>query len=222
MNWFSTFMNSSIGKKVLMATTGLLLCSYLIIHLLGNLTLFAGEETFNNYVLTLSSIKPLVRVIEVILALIFLAHIINGARLFIENRKAKAGGYLINKAGANSSVFSRIMGLTGSVIFIFLAIHLQTIWYNFQTEHESGEFYQILMDKHLGLGNILISGLYMIAMLLLAFHLRHGFQSAFQTFGIRYNRYGKLIEIIAVLFWLIIPLGFLLIPLYFGFLKGVF
>jgi succinate dehydrogenase / fumarate reductase cytochrome b subunit len=222
MNWFSAFMNSSIGKKVLMATTGLLLCLYLIIHLLGNLTLYAGETAFNQYVLTLSSIKPLVRVIEVILALIFLAHIVNALRLVIENRKAKSGGYKVNQASANSSIFSRMMGFTGSILFIFLVVHLQTIWYHFQTEHESGEFYQILMDGRIGFGNELIAILYIVAMLFLGFHLKHGFQSAFQTFGIRYNRYGKLIEIIAILFWLIIPLCFLSIPLYFGFLKGVF
>lgn len=220
MSWFFTFMNSSIGKKIIMATTGFLLCLFLVVHLVGNLTLYAGPEFFNNYVLKLTSIKPLVRVLEVVLAIIFIGHIVYAFLVTRQNRKANSGGYLVNKAEKNSSLFSRTMGISGSVIFIFLAVHLQTIWYSFQTEH--GEFYRIMMDDRIGFGNIFITTLYSFAMVLLGFHLRHGFQSLFQTFGIRYNKYGKLIEALAVFFWFIIPLGFLSMPIYFGFLKGGF
>lgn len=222
MNWFNAFANSSIGKKIFMALTGLFLSLFLIIHLIGNLTLFGGPEFFNGYVSTLSGLKPLVRFIEAVLALIFLVHIINGIRLTLENKKAGSDPYLSNKSKENSSFFSRNMGLTGSVIFIFLAVHLQTFWYQFQVDHDGGEFYNIVMDNTIGFGNIFVTLFYVFAMVLLSFHLRHGFESAFQTFGIRYNKYGKLIEWIAVFFWLIIPIGFLTIPLYFGLIKGGF
>jgi succinate dehydrogenase / fumarate reductase cytochrome b subunit len=95
------------------------------------------------------------------------------------------------------------------------------VWYNFQIEHESDRFFAIITGSRIGLENTLIAVLYGVAMIILGFHLRHGFQSAFQTFGLRYNRYGKLIEIISVLFWLIIPAGFLSIVIYFGFMEGV-
>ena len=76
MNWITKFIRSSIGKKVFMATTGILLSFFLIMHLIGNLTLFGGEEIFNSYVIKLSSMKPFIRFSELILTFIFLAHIL--------------------------------------------------------------------------------------------------------------------------------------------------
>ncbi len=205
-----------------MAISGLFLSLFLIIHLIGNLTLFGGPDFFNSYVSTLSALKPLVRFIEAILTLIFLVHIVNGIRITLENRRATPEKYLADKSNENSSFFSRNMGLTGSIIFIFLMVHLQTFWYQFQIQHDEGQFFNIVIDNTIGFGNIFVTLLYSLAMVLLSFHLRHGFQSAFQTFGIRYNKYGKLIEWASVFFWLIIPLGFLSIPIYFGFIKGGF
>lgn len=220
MNWFTSFLNSSIGKKIVMATTGLLLCLYLIVHLGGNLMLFGGPDVFNNYVKTLTAFKPLVRVIEVVLVIIFGAHIVNGLRLAIENKKSTGVSYAHHRKNENSSPSSRTMAITGSVLLLFLIIHLATIWYNFQIEHSGGRFFSIITGSSVGLGNIGVAILYVVAMVLMGFHLKHGFQSAFQTFGLRYNRYGKLIEMIAILFWFVIPAGFLSIVIYFGFMGG--
>ncbi len=222
MNWFVTFFSSSIGKKIQMAITGILLCAFLIIHLIGNLVLFGGPDAFNGYVEALSTVKPVVRVIEIVLGLIFLGHIFTGIRLTLENRKSKKIRYDVNRGNETSPVTSRTMMITGSIIFIFLVVHLATIWWKFQLEHEGGHFYDIVMSTGIGFGNILVTLFYIIAMFLLGFHLRHGFQSAFQTFGIRYNKYGKLIEWLSAVFWLLIPLGFVSIPIYFGLLKGGF
>ncbi|MBC8346508.1 MAG: succinate dehydrogenase cytochrome b subunit [Candidatus Marinimicrobia bacterium] len=204
-----------------MAITGLLLCLYLVIHLAGNLTLFGGADFFNSYVLRLSAFKPLVRIIEAVLLLIFGGHIFNGLRLSIENRKATDKKYQSNRAQENSSFSSKTMTITGSVLLVFLITHLATVWYSFQIEHSGGEFFKIIIGPVVGLGNLSVAVLYGVAMVFLGFHLHHGFQSAFQTFGIRYNRYGRLIEIISILFWFIIPAGFLWIVVYFGFLGGV-
>lgn len=203
-----------------MALTGLLLCVFLIIHLAGNLLLFAGAETFNNYVHSLAAVKPLIRLIEIILTAIFLVHIIFSIKLTRKNQQVSGIKYQVNTANETSSFFSRNMGLSGSIIFIFLVTHLSTIWYRFQTQHEQGNFYEIVTGSTVGLGNGFVTSLYCVAMVLLGFHLRHGFQSAFQTFGLRYNQYGKLIEKISIIFWLIIPAGFLTIAVYFGFLNG--
>ncbi len=216
MSWYSTLIKSSVGKKAVMALSGLFLCAYLVIHLIGNLMLFAGPEIFNSYVEALSSVKPLVRAIEVLLVGLFLTHILLSIKLTRDNSTSSAIKYDMNKAGENSGFFSRNMGFTGSILFIFLVTHLSTIWYQFQTQHEAGNFYGIVVGDTIGLGNPYITALYCIAMVLLGFHLRHGFQSAFQSFGIRYNKYSGLIEAVAVFFWLIIPAGFLSIALYFG------
>jgi len=220
MSWFTSFLNSSIGKKIVMATSGLLLCLFLIVHLGGNLMMFGGPDVFNNYVLTLTAFKPLVRVIEVLLVIIFGAHIVNGLRLTIENKKAGGASYQLNRKDENSTPSSRTMAITGTILFVFLIVHLGTIWYNFQIEHSGGQFFKIITGSSVGLGNIFVSILYAVAMVLLSFHLRHGFQSAFQTFGIRYNRYGKIIKMISVIFWFVIPAGFLTIVIYFGFMGG--
>jgi len=112
------------------------------------------------------------------------------------------------------------MAISGTILLVFLITHLSTVWYNFQLEHDDGRFFAIITGANIGLGNILVALLYGVTMVILGFHLRHGFQSAFQTFGVRYNRYGKLIEIVSVLFWFIIPAGFLSIVIYFGFMGG--
>ncbi len=220
MSWVTTFLNSSIGKKSIMAITGLLLCIYLIVHLAGNLLLFAGPETFNGYVAALTSFKPFVRFIEVILTILFLSHILLSVKLTKENRNATSQKYTVNDPSQNSSLFSRNMGFTGSILFIFLVTHLSTIWYQFQTNHDEGNFFEIVVGDAVGFGNIYVTILYIVAMVLLGAHLRHGFQSAFQSFGIRHNKYGGLIEKVGVLFWLIIPAGFLSIAVYFGLLGG--
>ncbi len=220
MSWFKSFLNSSIGKKTVMATTGLLLCLYLVVHLGGNLLLYAGPDVFNGYVKNLTAFKPLIRVIEVVLVIIFGAHIVNGLRLAIENKKAGGTSYQLNRKNENSTPSSRTMAITGSVLLLFLIVHLATIWYNFQIEHSGGQFFNIITGSDVGLGNMFIAVLYGVAMVLMGFHLKHGFQSAFQTFGIRFNRHGKLIEMVSILFWLIIPAGFLSIVIYFGFMGG--
>ena len=82
MGWLSESLNSSIGKKVVMAVTGICLILFLIVHLAGNLTLFVGEEAFNGYVHTLEPFKPIIRVVEVVLALIFFFHILKRFQFF--------------------------------------------------------------------------------------------------------------------------------------------
>src|SRR3989339_471797 len=131
MGWFFKFINSSIGKKITMAVTGGFLLMFLVIHLVGNITLFFGQNAFNGYVLTLDVVKPLIRVIEVVLLAAFLLHIFNGFRLWIENKRARGVTYKINGSSENSTLFSRTMFVTGSIIFIFLVLHLATFFWRF-------------------------------------------------------------------------------------------
>ncbi len=212
MGWFSQFYNSSIGKKFIMAFTGSLLIIFLIVHLLGNLTLFFGEEAFNNYVATLKSFQPIVRVIEVLLALIFLYHIVYGFQLWLKNRKTRPQSYKINAKSKNTDIFSRTTIQTGSIIFIFLIIHLQSFWYPNNFSSHPVNLYNIVSGSF---ANWIYSSFYVLAIILLGFHLNHGFQSAFQTFGWNHKKYFPLIQKLGTFYSVIIAVGFASIPIYF-------
>ena len=220
MGWVWKSLNSSIGKKLVMAITGICLILFLVIHLINNLTLYAGPELFNTVVKSLDSIKPLIRVIEIILALIFILHIFNGVRLWIENKKARPVNYKINGSSKNTTVFSRTAFITGSIVFIFLVIHLRTFWVSFNMGSplaESHRYYDILVEAF---QSPVYSGFYVVAVLLLGFHLNHGFQSAFQTFGWNHKKYFPLIEKIGTIYAVIMTIGFASIPIYFLFFFG--
>jgi len=220
MGWFFRALNSSIGKKFVMAITGVCLLLFLIIHLVNNLTLFGGPELFNNVVKNLETIKPLVRVIEVILALIFVFHITNAIRLWIENKKARPVNYKINGSSKNSDIFSRTMFVSGSIIFIFLVIHLRTLWVAFNFGHPKAvthEYFDILVEAF---SSPIYTGLYLVALILLGYHLYHGFQSAFQTFGWNNKKFFPLIKKLGLIYTVIMIIGFASIPIYFFFFYG--
>jgi len=208
---------SSIGKKILMAITGTLLMLFLMVHVAGNITLFIGEETFTAYVETLSLFKPLIRVIEVILALVFLFHIFYGTKLWIENKMAKPKKYAVNAGAKSSNVFSRTTFLTGSIIFIFLVVHLQTLWYVFNFSGEELSLYKMVV----GWFQVpWYSVFYIIAMGLLGYHLNHGFESAFQTFGWNNNRFFPVVKAIGLIYSIIVAALFASMPIYFLFFYG--
>ncbi len=221
MSWFLRALNSSIGKKFVMAVTGICLILFLVIHLFNNLTLFAGPDIFNSVVKNLESIKPLIRIIEVVLLLIFIFHIFQGVvGLEFKNRKARPIKYAVNGSSKNSDLFSRTMIWSGSIVFIFLIVHLNTFWVAFNLGHplaESHNYYQIVVAAF---QSPIYSGLYIIAMILLGFHLYHGFQSAFQTFGWNNKKYFPLIKKLGLLYSLIMAIGFTSIPVYFLFFYG--
>lgn len=108
MGWLSQSLNSSIGKKFVMAVTGICLILFLIIHLLNNLSMYLGPETYTTLVASLDGIKPLIRIIEVILALIFVVHIFNGTRLWLENKKARPENYAVNASSKTALYFREL------------------------------------------------------------------------------------------------------------------
>lgn len=222
MGWFTRFVNSSVGKKFIMAITGSFLIIFLIIHLIGNITLYFGPEAFNGYVKTLDIIKPLIRVIELVLLTAFIFHIFNGFRLWLENKKARPVTYKVNASSENSTLFSRTMFVTGSVIFIFLVLHLGTFFWRFNV-HDPDQLADVHKYYDIVVGFFQIWWyviLYIIAMILLGFHLNHGFQSAFQTFGWNHKKYTPLIKKIGTAYAIIMALGFASIPIYFFFFYG--
>ena len=213
------FISSTIGTKVMVAISGLLFCFFLLFHFANNLIIFTGADNFNFLVSSLEKIKPLVRVLEVLLLAILVTHITNTIILTIKAKKA--GNNSKEEAGSKHSSFSsRTMFFSGSILFIFIVTHLSTFWYNFQITDDHTSYYRIVTDSQLGFGNIFITILYLLAMIFLGFHIKHGFSSALVTLGISSTSLGKVINKIAFLFWLVIPSGFFMIAFWFGILNG--
>jgi succinate dehydrogenase / fumarate reductase, cytochrome b subunit len=216
MNAILNFYRSSIGKKLIVGMTGILLCSYLVVHLIGNFLLFRNDHgaAFNAYAELLQQVV-IIRIIEVGLFAIFFFHIFTAVYTWFMNRTARPVQYKMNKVEANSTLTSRTMFLSGSIVFIFLVVHVRTFW--FTSRYQAGEDFRMFDLVKSSFADPVYSIFYCIALFLLGFHLRHGFQSAFQTFGLRNRKYTSLIEFVGILFWLLLPVGFATIPVYFYF-----
>ena len=206
------FLFSSLGKKIQIAFSGVSLCIFLLMHLFNNLVLFTGEDNFNSMVHFLESIKPLIRIMEFGLLIILLLHIGNALQLTWYNRKASLGKSSLNK-NDTSTLNSRTMAISGTVILLFFIIHLRYIWFTYQTT-DSHDYYQILLQNKIGfLGHTPTAVFYIIAILLIGSHLKHGFQSALKTFGVLSNSRLGILYNLSILFWAIIPGLFILIIL---------
>lgn len=213
MNRATSFLTSSVGRKLLVALTGFFLCSFLIVHLYVNLFLFKQDAgtTFDVYSEFLAT-YPLIRPLEWILFAGFLLHAFIGVWLWITNRRARPQGYKVNKQSENSTLSSRLAFITGSFVFIFLVVHINTFFITSRFRGTGRTMYEIVREAF---KNPVYDAFYIVAIIFLASHLKHGFQSAFQTLGLRNKKYERLIDIVAVIFWLLIPLGFVAMPLYF-------
>ena len=202
-----------------MALTGLFLCSFLVIHFLGNITLYTDPVQFNEYTRFMSS-NPIIRVMEIVLVTGFLTHIIDAIMLTRANKKAQPVKYAMDKK--QSSWYSRNMGLTGSVILAFLVLHLQSFWYGYKfgspayATDSAGlpikDMYTMVVEAF---GEFWYSGIYVVAVTLLGIHLNHGFQSAFQSVGLRHKKYTPTIKMLGTAFSILITLGFISFPIYF-------
>lgn len=216
MNAFIAFYQTSVGKKIVMSLSGLFLCLFLIVHVGGNLLLFVGDggALFNAYSHFMGS-NPLIRAIEVVLFLALIAHAVSGVLVWWKNRQARPANYEEYRLKDNVKVESRTPMLTtgAAVVFFFLLIHLNSFWV--PERFPIGDTV-LPYDRVAGkFSSPLYSGFYLVALVFVAYHLKHGFQSAFQTLGLRHRTYIGLLEIVAVFFWLIIPLTFATMPVYF-------
>jgi succinate dehydrogenase / fumarate reductase cytochrome b subunit len=208
---------TSLGKKYLMALSGLFLISFLPVHLAGNLLLFKndGGAAFDAYSLFMST-AFIIRILEVTLVAGFLVHIIDGILLTFKNKAARPIGYKGGSGGEAKSVFSRYMGLTGSIILIYLIIHINSFTLKHRI-YEPGNlafYHTVKLAFETGWSGF-YAWFYVLSMLLMAFHLNHGFSSAFQSLGLNHKTYTPLIKKIGLLYSIVVPAGFAAIPVFF-------
>ncbi|MDD5301981.1 MAG: succinate dehydrogenase cytochrome b subunit [Elusimicrobia bacterium] len=206
------FLESSIGKKIMVAMAGVLLCGFLVTHLLGNLLMFVGGEAFNHYAEMLESNK-LLPAAEIGLVVLFLLHIVLSIRATLANLAARPVGYEVYKGKGARTPGSRTMAWTGTLILAFIIIHVATFKYDVGGLKGTDLFAHVLG----WFSNPLYAAFYVLAVAGVGLHLSHGAQSAMQTFGISHPRYTPLLKKAGLAFAFLIFVGFASLPVYFGF-----
>jgi succinate dehydrogenase / fumarate reductase cytochrome b subunit len=208
MNWYLFILGSSVGKKILMAVTGLCLIGFLAVHLLGNVMAFAGSEAFNGYAAKLHSLQPYLSVFNLGLAMLGLVHVVVGTILFFENLKARPTRYNVYKNPGGRTIGSNTMPYTGVLILIFVILHLLKFTF---VDKSVTPIYQQMAATFANPGWVF---LYVVAMIIVAVHISHGFWSMFQTFGMNHPRYLPLIMKLGLVVTLVFGIGFGILPIY--------
>ncbi len=217
-----------------MSLTGLFLISFLVVHVGLNACIWAGDhgEMFNKSAHFMGS-TVVVRLMEVVLFIGFIIHIIQGYVLETKNLSRRGQGYKISLGNRGSKWYSRTMGLLGTLLLLFLIMHINHFWissrfgglanirplpevvYDNKPYHN---LYTVMLDVF---RNPLVVGLYVLGCISLAYHLMHGFQSAFRTLGVSNWRYLSMLRVSGFAFSWIVSLGFAMMPIsmHFGWVK---
>jgi len=215
-NWLGRFLTSSLGRKYVMAVSGLALVLFLVAHLAGNLTLFVSDSTFNAYAHVLES-NPLLPLAEAGLAALFLVHIALAIVLIAKNRAARPDKYQSQLGKGAKTLASTTMSITGPIVLVFLLVHL----YDFRILKEfADEHYDLAVAVRDRLSSPLGATIYFIGLIALGTHLWHGFQSAFQTLGLSHPRARLVILWLGRLLSVALFLGFASFPFWLFMLRG--
>jgi len=236
MNWSQLF-TSSIGKKIVMSLTGLFLISFLVVHVSVNACIFkdAFDPTDNgdmfNRAAQFMARTVIIRIMEIVLFAGFFIHIIQGLIVTFQNQAKRKIGYEINLGNRGSKWYSRSMGLLGTILLLFLLLHWWHFWIPSRFTHAGLEEPKLLTNGFIGhdmfhlmkatFSEWWIVIIYVIGCISLAWHLMHGFQSAFRTMGLQNNRYISLVQSLGIGFSVLVPLTFAMMPvsMYLGWVK---
>jgi len=258
MSKSKSVLSSSLGRKLIMSLTGIFLCMFLVVHLVGNLQLFKDDAgyAFNQYAYTMTHFAP-IKVVSYLLYASVVVHAVYALVLTLKNRAARPIGYAVQAGSANSRWNARNMGILGTIILVFLATHMHNFWWKYHNDEVPYVEYRTDLGTHVphsiielradqfndyqsfvedgveiikardlykqveyAFQNVWLVIFYVIAMAALAFHLIHGFQSAFRTLGLSHKKYMPLVKGIGVWgFGIIVPLLFALMPLYIYFAR---
>ncbi len=217
------FTKSSIGRKVVMALSGLFLISFLIVHASINALIFYNDngETFEIGAHFMAT-NPIIRTLEILLIAGFIIHIVQGYMLWYKNKKARPIQYAVRPKTPGVKWYSRSMTLLGTLLLLFLVIHTQNFWIpNRVHQFQHGEelpLYKMMIEVFQNPVEVII---YLLGCISLSWHLAHGFQSAFQSLGINPTKFNSLILKVGYGFAIIIPLTLAMMPvsIYFGWIK---
>ena len=215
-----SYFNSTIFRKTLAGLSGLFLVLFLLGHLLGNLQLFIpgedGQKQFNEYALFMTT-NPAVKILSVLTYSSIILHTILTLFLVFQSSNARDVKYLQSSGNANSTWGSKNMAVLGTLILIFIVIHMKSFWYEMHfgviglDPWGNKDLHTVTVTAFNELWYVLF---YVLSMVVLAIHLKHGVESVFQTLGIKTRRYVSLIHKAAYGFALIVPAAFASIPIY--------
>lgn len=212
------FLTSSIGKKTMMALSGGFLIIFLLEHLYTNVTLFFGDggATFNEASHSMVH-SILIRIVEVVLFLAIIIHVAQAIILTRDNSKARPVKYAVSGVSQTSPWISRNMGITGSIIFFFIVIHLYNFFAPYRVTGAVGGEGQSSLAQSVAdaLANPYYAGLYLVAVIILAMHLSHGIRSALHTLGLNNKKYTPILDMAAKGLAFIFGVGFGAFPILF-------
>ncbi len=216
----SGFFSSTIGRKYAMAISAMFLLLFLVMHLSVNMLSVFSQDAFNQASYFMGY-NPLIQfAMQPILIFGVVFHFVMGFVLEIKNNKARPVKYAVNGASSNSTWMSRNMIISGAVILAFLVLHFYDFWlHEMEYKYIPGEgdpndltrFWHELHAKFADLWRVIF---YVVAFVLLGFHLAHGFQSSFQSVGARHPKYTPIIKAFGNWYSILIPLGFIFIAVY--------
>ncbi|GIS53393.1 hypothetical protein Ct9H90mP29_04350 [bacterium] len=210
-----SYFNSTIFRKTLAGLSGFFLVLFLLGHLLGNLQLFIpgedGQKQFNEYALFMTT-NPAVKILSVLTYSSIILHTVLTLFLVFQSSNARDVKYLQSSGNANSTWGSKNMAVLGTLILIFIVIHMKSFWYEMHfgviglDPWGNKDLHTVTVTAFNELWYVLF---YVLSMVVLAIHLKHGVESVFQTLGIKTRRYVSLIHKAAYGFALIVPLPLL-------------
>ncbi len=235
MTWKQLF-TSSVGKKFVMALTGVSLIAFLVIHVGLNACIWANDDgaMFNRAARFMGS-TVVIRIAEVGLFIGIILHIVQGIMLELQNRSKRNIKYEVPLGNRGSKWYSRSMGLLGTLILLFLIMHIYHFWtpsrlggiagiQELQHVEYAGDttvYHDLYKEMIIVFQSGIVVILYVLGCISLAYHLLHGFSSAFRTLGLHNKRYVKLVQGAGVAFSIVVPLVFAMMPvsIYLGWVK---
>lgn len=220
----NNYITSTIFRKILAALSGLFLTLFLVGHLAGNLQLFIsgieGQTQFNKYALFMTT-NPVVKILSIVTYLSILLHIILTLYLSFKSRQARPIGYAVSSGNANSTWSSNNMAILGSFLLLFIIVHMRSFWYEmhfgdmpYQHLDDGTKIKDLYLITTSAFANPIYTLFYVLSMLALAFHLKHGVESAVQTIGLKLPNYEKSLKYIGSFIAVVIPVTFASIPIY--------
>ena len=207
---------SSIGQKLLLATSGLtMFLLFLVPHMGGNVLFLFGQDIFNSYAYPLHELIPIVIAVEIIMLISISIHMIMAFRTMLANRRA-AKKRFSQKASAERSLAARLMPLSGIMIFIFIIIHLANFkFYEKEkvmlNDHQVYDVYGMVLGRFQG--DLLYVGVYLLFMVAVGMHLSHALQSSLQTYGVHVPRKNSKIKLVSKVIAILMALTFSVIPI---------